>query len=143
MASPAPLRKASSAGSGSYVSCWHRFTCCRPYLGSRKILYISGLTESDTSSRELAMRHSPLAVVRLLFAKSASPHHGFAAFYTYLEFIFKARETSAGCKLDICGVEVFDFCVCTVPRPHHEFGNNLCKLAVSPKERGPFWRFLL
>ena len=28
--------------------------------------------------------------VRLLFAKSASPHHGFAAFYTYLEFIFKA-----------------------------------------------------
>lgn len=28
--------------------------------------------------------------MRLLFAKSASPHHGFAAFYTYLEFIFKA-----------------------------------------------------
>ncbi|CAJ1334906.1 unnamed protein product [Effrenium voratum] len=27
--------------------------------------------------------------MRLLFAKSASPHHGFAAFYTYLEFIFK------------------------------------------------------
>lgn len=28
--------------------------------------------------------------MRLLFAKSASPHHGFAAFYTYLEFIFQA-----------------------------------------------------
>merc|ERR550534_2614527 len=28
--------------------------------------------------------------MRLLFAKSASPHHGFAAFYTYLEYIFKA-----------------------------------------------------
>merc|ERR1711935_394719 len=28
--------------------------------------------------------------MRLLFAKSASPHHGFAAFYTYLEFIFEA-----------------------------------------------------
>ncbi|CAK0834673.1 unnamed protein product, partial [Prorocentrum cordatum] len=28
--------------------------------------------------------------MRLLFAKSASPHHGFAAFYTYLEFVFKA-----------------------------------------------------
>jgi len=28
--------------------------------------------------------------MRLLFAKSASPHHGFAAFYTYLEHIFKA-----------------------------------------------------
>ncbi|CAE7602196.1 CHLH [Symbiodinium natans] len=28
--------------------------------------------------------------MRLLFAKSASPHHGFAAFYTYPEFIFKA-----------------------------------------------------
>lgn len=29
---------------------------------------------------------------RLLFAKSASPHHGFAAFYTYLEFIFKVPQ---------------------------------------------------
>lgn len=28
--------------------------------------------------------------MRLLFAKSASPHHGFAAYYTYLEKIFKA-----------------------------------------------------
>merc|ERR1712176_387047 len=28
--------------------------------------------------------------MRLLFAKSASPHHGFAAHYTYLEKIFKA-----------------------------------------------------
>eukprot|EP00177_Eucheuma_denticulatum_P000624 GFKZ01001120.1.p1 GENE.GFKZ01001120.1~~GFKZ01001120.1.p1 ORF type:complete len:1464 (+),score=227.16 GFKZ01001120.1:509-4393(+) len=28
--------------------------------------------------------------MRLLFSKSASPHHGFAAFYTYLEKIFKA-----------------------------------------------------
>eukprot|EP00933_Yihiella_yeosuensis_P049027 TRINITY_DN4559_c0_g1_i1.p1 TRINITY_DN4559_c0_g1~~TRINITY_DN4559_c0_g1_i1.p1 ORF type:complete len:1498 (-),score=377.13 TRINITY_DN4559_c0_g1_i1:221-4714(-) len=28
--------------------------------------------------------------MRLLFAKSASPHHGFAAFYTYLEYVFKA-----------------------------------------------------
>eukprot|EP00929_Paragymnodinium_shiwhaense_P075372 TRINITY_DN3852_c0_g1_i1.p1 TRINITY_DN3852_c0_g1~~TRINITY_DN3852_c0_g1_i1.p1 ORF type:complete len:1473 (+),score=434.92 TRINITY_DN3852_c0_g1_i1:77-4495(+) len=28
--------------------------------------------------------------MRLLFAKSASPHHGFAAFYTYLEFVFGA-----------------------------------------------------
>ena len=28
--------------------------------------------------------------MRLLFSKSASPHHGFAAFYTFLEKIFKA-----------------------------------------------------
>ncbi|CAN0173972.1 unnamed protein product, partial [Laminaria digitata] len=28
--------------------------------------------------------------MRLLFSKSASPHHGFAAYYTYLEKIFKA-----------------------------------------------------
>jgi magnesium chelatase subunit H len=28
--------------------------------------------------------------MRLLFAKSASPHHGFAAYYTYVEKIFKA-----------------------------------------------------
>ncbi len=27
--------------------------------------------------------------MRLLFSRSASPHHGFAAFYTYLEKIFK------------------------------------------------------
>lgn len=29
--------------------------------------------------------------MRLLFSKSASPHHGFAAYYTYLEKIFKAN----------------------------------------------------
>lgn len=34
-------------------------------------------------------------LLRLLFAKSASPHHGFAAFYTYLEFIFKAQTVVA------------------------------------------------
>ena len=28
--------------------------------------------------------------MRLLFAKSASPHHGFADYYTYLEKIFGA-----------------------------------------------------
>eukprot|EP00218_Dolichomastix_sp_CCMP3274_P016391 CAMPEP_0170142762 /NCGR_PEP_ID=MMETSP0033_2-20121228/8402_1 /TAXON_ID=195969 /ORGANISM="Dolichomastix tenuilepis, Strain CCMP3274" /LENGTH=1405 /DNA_ID=CAMNT_0010379135 /DNA_START=15 /DNA_END=4232 /DNA_ORIENTATION=- len=28
--------------------------------------------------------------MRLLFSKSASPHHGFAAYYTYLEKVFKA-----------------------------------------------------
>lgn len=27
---------------------------------------------------------------RLLFSKSASPHHGFAAYYTYLQHIWKA-----------------------------------------------------
>lgn len=27
--------------------------------------------------------------MRLLFSRSASPHHGFAAFYTYLEHVFK------------------------------------------------------
>ena len=29
--------------------------------------------------------------MRLLFAKSASPHHGFAAYYTYLEKVFERR----------------------------------------------------
>ena len=28
--------------------------------------------------------------MRLLFSKSASPHHGFAAYYTYLESVFDA-----------------------------------------------------
>ena len=27
----------------------------------------------------------------LLFSRSASPHHGFAAYYTYLEHIFQVR----------------------------------------------------
>ena len=27
--------------------------------------------------------------MRLLFSRSASPHHGFAAYYTYLEHVFK------------------------------------------------------
>merc|ERR1719451_216326 len=30
------------------------------------------------------------APMRLLYAKSASPHHGFAAYYTYVEKIFGA-----------------------------------------------------
>ena len=29
--------------------------------------------------------------MRLLFSRSASPHHGFAAYYTFLEKIFKVR----------------------------------------------------
>ena len=28
--------------------------------------------------------------MRLLFSRSASPHHGFAAYYTYLEKVFGA-----------------------------------------------------
>jgi len=28
--------------------------------------------------------------MRLLFSKSASPHHGFAAYYTYVEKVFNA-----------------------------------------------------
>ena len=31
--------------------------------------------------------------MRLLFSRSASPHHGFAAYYTYLEKIFKVRHS--------------------------------------------------
>ena len=35
--------------------------------------------------------------MRLLFSRSASPHHGFAAYYTYLEKIFKvARHIEQG-----------------------------------------------
>lgn len=35
--------------------------------------------------------------MRLLFSRSASPHHGFAAYYTYLEKIFKARARPRAC----------------------------------------------
>ena len=37
--------------------------------------------------------------MRLLFSRSASPHHGFAAYYTFLERIFKAR---AGPCIGVC-----------------------------------------
>jgi hypothetical protein len=33
--------------------------------------------------------------MRLLFSRSASPHHGFAAYYTYLEHVFKVRPSLA------------------------------------------------
>lgn len=39
--------------------------------------------------------------MRLLFSRSASPHHGFAAYYTFLEKIFKAGlcpVAAASCK---------------------------------------------
>ncbi len=35
--------------------------------------------------------------MRLLFSRSASPHHGFAAYYTFLERIFKARGRPRHC----------------------------------------------
>lgn len=39
--------------------------------------------------------------MRLLFSRSASPHHGFAAYYTYLEKIFGVRFGGLSC-LFIC-----------------------------------------
>lgn len=38
----------------------------------------------------LLIRRSQGDPMRLLFSKSATPHHGFAAYYTYLEKIFQA-----------------------------------------------------
>ena len=36
----------------------------------------------------------------LLFSRSASPHHGFAAYYTYLEHIFQVRHRLLSGLLD-------------------------------------------
>ena len=36
--------------------------------------------------------------MRLLFSRSASPHHGFAAYYTYLEHIFKVTRGLRRCR---------------------------------------------
>ena len=38
--------------------------------------------------------------MRLLFSRSASPHHGFAAYYTYLEKIFKVRSQSCSSHIN-------------------------------------------
>ena len=39
--------------------------------------------------------------MRLLFSRSASPHHGFAAYYTFLERIFKARAGPCTCLIGV------------------------------------------
>ena len=56
--------------------------------------------------------------MRLLFSRSASPHHGFAAYYTFLERIFQAR--AGALRLPRCSGswrrisdKVFAFCSCS------------------------------
>ena len=47
-------------------------------------------THTYTHTQTHTCMHLQGDPMRLLFSKSASPHHGFAAYYTYLEKIFKA-----------------------------------------------------
>ena len=42
--------------------------------------------------------------MRLLFSRSASPHHGFAAYYTFLEKIFKVLHYLARASRSCCMV---------------------------------------
>jgi CobN/Magnesium Chelatase len=51
---------------------------------------IFGQQDSETSSSVFSLLLDREDPMHLLFAKSALPHHGFAAYYTHLEKIFEA-----------------------------------------------------
>ena len=60
--------------------------------------------------------------MRLLFSRSASPHHGFAAYYTYLERVFKADAVlhfgTHGRSVSLAAAWTAD---AEHARPHHGF----------------------
>jgi magnesium chelatase subunit H len=73
--------------------------------------------------------------MRLLFAKSASPHHGFAAYYTVLEKIFKADavlhsgthgsfELMPGKQVDMSGICYPDRLINSLPSVYLYAANN-------------------
>ncbi|KIY91918.1 magnesium chelatase subunit H [Monoraphidium neglectum] len=73
--------------------------------------------------------------MRLLFSRSASPHHGFAAYYTYLEKIFKADavlhfgthgslEFMPGKQVGMSGVCYPDSLIGAIPNLYYYAANN-------------------
>jgi magnesium chelatase subunit H len=77
---PGPLR-ASGLATLWYTAAWHESP--------------SNMQSDSTHTKPLLPVLQPTFgyegdPMRLLFSRSASPHHGFAAYYTYLEKIFKA-----------------------------------------------------
>jgi len=71
--------------------------------------------------------------MRLLFSRSASPHHGFAAYYTYLEQIWKADavlhltrllEFMPGKQIGMSGECYLDNLIGTIPNLYYYAANN-------------------
>ncbi|GMH44205.1 hypothetical protein BSKO_12139 [Bryopsis sp. KO-2023] len=84
--------------------------------------------------------------MRLLFSKSASPHHGFAAYYTYLEKIFGADavlhfgthgslEFMPGKQVGMSGGCYPDSLIGTIPNLYYYAANNPSEATIA-KRRG-------
>jgi len=82
--------------------------------------------------------------MRLLFAKSASPHHGFAAFYTYLEFVLKADailhfgthgslEFMPGKQVGMCGSCYPDRLISVLPNLYYYAANNPSEATIAKR----------
>ncbi|KAI7837358.1 hypothetical protein COHA_008797 [Chlorella ohadii] len=82
--------------------------------------------------------------MRLLFSKSASPHHGFAAYYTYLEKIFGADavlhfgthgslEFMPGKQVGMSGVCYPDSLIGTIPNLYYYAANNPSEATIAKR----------
>mmetsp|Transcript_46824 Transcript_46824/g.104925 ORF Transcript_46824/g.104925 Transcript_46824/m.104925 type:complete len:1471 (-) Transcript_46824:11-4423(-) len=82
--------------------------------------------------------------MRLLFAKSASPHHGFAAFYTYIEFILQADavlhfgthgslEFMPGKQVGMSGTCYPDRLISVIPNLYYYAANNPSEATIAKR----------
>lgn len=82
--------------------------------------------------------------MRLLFSRSASPHHGFAAYYTYLENIFGADavlhfgthgslEFMPGKQVGMSGVCYPDSLIGTIPNLYYYAANNPSEATIAKR----------
>ena len=80
--------------------------------------------------------------MRLLFSKSASPHHGFAAYYTFLEHIFQADavlhfgthgslEFMPGKQVGMSGVCYPDLLIGNIPNIYYYAANNPSEATIA------------
>ena len=82
--------------------------------------------------------------MRLLFSRSASPHHGFAAYYTYLERIFEADavlhfgthgslEFMPGKQVGMSGMCYPDSLISTIPNLYYYAANNPSEATIAKR----------
>eukprot|EP00197_Chlamydomonas_leiostraca_P005537 CAMPEP_0202865108 /NCGR_PEP_ID=MMETSP1391-20130828/5262_1 /ASSEMBLY_ACC=CAM_ASM_000867 /TAXON_ID=1034604 /ORGANISM="Chlamydomonas leiostraca, Strain SAG 11-49" /LENGTH=1401 /DNA_ID=CAMNT_0049544909 /DNA_START=11 /DNA_END=4216 /DNA_ORIENTATION=+ len=82
--------------------------------------------------------------MRLLFSKSASPHHGFAAYYTFLEKVFKADavlhfgthgslEFMPGKQVGMSGVCYPDSLIGNIPNLYYYAANNPSEATIAKR----------
>ncbi len=82
--------------------------------------------------------------MRLLFSKSASPHHGFAAYYTFLESIFEADavlhfgthgslEFMPGKQVGMSGVCYPDSLIGSIPNLYYYAANNPSEATIAKR----------